>query len=141
MESRDVTSLARAQVEFFNTSDWEGARASYLPDVVYDERATGRVLQGPDEIIEAMKGWKAFNSDVTGTISNIHASGDDTAVVEVTWQGTMDGPLETPGGTVPPTGKSHATHGAWVMTFEGEKLRESRNYFDMLQMLQQVGAM
>ena len=140
MESRDVTSLARAQVEFFNTSDWEGARASYLPDVVYDERATGRVLQGPDAIIEAMKGWKTFNSDVTGTISNIHVSGD-TAVVEVTWEGTMDGPLETPGGTVPPTGKGHATHGAWVMTFEGDKLRESRNYFDMLQLLQQVGAM
>ena len=27
------------------------------------------------------------------------------------------------------------------MTFEGDKLRESRNYFDMLQLLQQVGAM
>ena len=111
-----------------------------LTDVVYDERATGRVMQGPDAIIEAMKGWKTFNSAVPGTISNIHVSGD-TAVVEVTWEGTMDGPLETPGGTVSPTGKGHATHGAWVMTFEGDKLRESRNYFDMLQLLQQVGAM
>ena len=140
MENRDLASLARAQVESFNTNDWEAVRASMLVDVVYDERATGRVMQGPEAIIEAMKGWKTFNSDVTGTISNIHVSGD-TAVVEVTWEGTMDGPLETPGGSVPPTGKSHATHGAWVMTFEGDKLRESRNYFDMLQLLQQVGAM
>ena len=140
MENRDLASLARAQVESFNTNDWEAVRASMLADVVYDERATGRIMQGPEAIIEAMKGWKTFNSDVTGTISNIHVSGD-TAVVEVTWEGTMDGPLETPGGSVPPTGKSHATHGAWVMTFEGDKLRESRNYFDMLQLLQQVGAM
>ena len=140
MESRDLASLARAQVESFNANDWDGVRASMLTDVVYDERATGRVMQGSDAIIEAMKGWKTFNSDVTGTISNIHVSGD-TAVVEVTWEGTMDGPLETPGGTVPPTGKGHATHGAWVMTFEGDKLRESRNYFDMLQLLQPVGAM
>ena len=115
MESRDLASLARAQVESFNANDWDGVRASMLTDVVYDERATGRVMQGPDAIIEAMKGWKTFNSD--------------------------DGPLETPGGTVPPTGKGHSTHGAWVMTFEGDKLRESRNYFDMLQLLQQVGAM
>jgi len=140
MENRDLASLARAQVESFNTNDWDAVRASMLTDVVYDERATGRIMQGPEAIIESMKGWKTFNSDVTGTISNIHVSGD-TAVVEVTWEGTMDGPLETPGGSVPPTGKSHATHGAWVMTFEGDKLRESRNYFDMLQLLQQVGAM
>ncbi|HCK89882.1 MAG TPA: hypothetical protein DHW54_01775 [Gemmatimonadetes bacterium] len=140
MENRDLASLARAQVESFNTNDWDAVRASMLADVVYDERATGRIMQGPEAIIESMKGWKTFNSDVTGTISNIHVSGD-TAVVEVTWEGTMDGPLETPGGSVPPTGKSHATHGAWVMTFEGDKLRESRNYFDMLQLLQQVGAM
>ena len=140
MENRDLASLARAQVESFNTNDWDAVRASMLAAVVYDERATGRIMQGPEAIIESMKGWKTFNSDVTGTISNIHVSGD-TAVVEVTWEGTMDGPLETPGGSVPPTGKSHATHGAWVMTFEGDKLRESRNYFDMLQLLQQVGAM
>ena len=140
MENRDLASLARAQVESFNTNDWDAVRASMLADVVYDERATGRIMQGPEAIIESMKGWKTFNSDVTGTISNIHVSGD-TAVVEVTWEGTMDGPLETPGGSVPPTGKSHATHGAWVMTFEGDKLRESRNYFDMLQLLQQVGVM
>ena len=140
MENRDLASLARAQVESFNTNDWDAVRASMLADVVYDERATGRIMQGPEAIIESMKGWKTFNSDVTRTISNIHVSGD-TAVVEVTWEGTMDGPLETPGGSVPPTGKSHATHGAWVMTFEGDKLRESRNYFDMLQLLQQVGAM
>ena len=140
MENRDLASLARAQVESFNTNDWDAVRASMLADVVYDERATGRIMQGPEAIIESMKGWKTFNSDGTGTISNIHVSGD-TAVVEVTWEGTMDGPLETPGGSVPPTGKSHATHGAWVMTFEGDKLRESRNYFDMLQLLQQVGAM
>ena len=140
MENRDLASLARAQVESFNTNDWDAVRASMLADVVYDERATGRIMQGPEAIIESMKGWKTFNSDVTGTISNIHVSGD-TAVVEGTWEGTMDGPLETPGGSVPPTGKSHATHGAWVMTFEGDKLRESRNYFDMLQLLQQVGAM
>ena len=140
MENRDLASLARAQVESFNTNDWDAVRASMLADVVYDERATGRIMQGPEAIIESMKGWKTFNSDVTGTISNIHVSGD-TAVVEVMWEGNMDGPLETPGGSVPPTGKSHATHGAWVMTFEGDKLRESRNYFDMLQLLQQVGAM
>ena len=91
MENRDLASLARAQVESFNTNDWDAVRASMLADVVYDERATGRIMQGPEAIIESMKGWKTFNSDVTGTISNIHVSGD-TAVVEVTGKGPWMGP-------------------------------------------------
>ena len=140
MESSNLTNLAKAQIELFNTNNWDGVRASVLPDVFYDERASGRVCHGPDELIEAMKGWKTFNSDVTGTISNTYETGN-TVVVEVTWEGTMDGPLETPDGAVPPTGKSHVTHGCWVMTFEGDKASESRNYFDMFQLLSQVGVL
>ncbi len=52
MESRDLISLARAQVDLFNASDWDGVRASILPDAVYDERGTGRVLEGADAIID-----------------------------------------------------------------------------------------
>ena len=140
MESQDLISLARAQVDLFNASDWDGVRASILPDAVYDERGTGRVLEGADAIIDAFKGWKGSMSDVVGTVTDAHASGD-TVVLECRWEGTQDGPLEWAGGTVPPSGLRQVTQSAWVITFAGDKVRESRHYFDMLALLQQIGAM
>ena len=139
MESHDLISLARVQVELFNASDWDGIKASVLPDVVYDERGTGRVIEGVDALIDAMQAWKDFNSDVVGTVNNVIAAGN-TVVLECTWEGTQDGVLEWAGGTVPPSGKRHVTPSAWVITFEGDKVRESRHYFDMMTILQQIDA-
>lgn len=139
MTDQDLISLARAQVEGFNAGDWDGLRASMLPDVVYDERGTQRRIEGADAIIEVMKQWKEFNSDVVGTVTNAVASGN-TVVLECSWEGTQTGPLEWAGGTVPPSGRRHVTPSAWVITFEGDKVRESRHYFDMVTVLEQIGA-
>ncbi len=43
-------------------------------------------------------------------------------------------------GTIPASGKRQVTPGAWILTFEGEKIKESHNYFDMLSLLTQIGA-
>ncbi len=44
------------------------------------------------------------------------------------------------GRTIPPSGKRQTTRAAQVLTFEGDKIKESRPYFDMLSLLQQIGA-
>jgi ketosteroid isomerase-like protein len=43
------------------------------------------------------------------------------------------------GGTVPATGKQQTTRASWVLDFEGGKIKDSRHYFDMLSLLQQLG--
>ena len=78
--------------------------------------------------------------DVKGTITNSFATGN-TVTLEVTWNGTHTGPMETPDGTLPPSGKSQTTPSAWIMQFEGDKITESRYYFDMVTLLTQIGAM
>ena len=61
-------------------------------------------------------------------------------VQEITWQGTHSGPLSLPGGTIPPSGKCQITRTSLVLVFEDGKVKESRIYFDMLSLLQQIGA-
>jgi predicted ester cyclase len=78
--------------------------------------------------------------DVKGTVTNACATGD-TVVIEVTWKGTHTGPLQGPRGTIPATGKQQTTRSAWIMNCDVGKIKESRNYFDRLSFLQQLGVL
>ena len=55
----------------------------------------------------------------------------------------IPGPMDGAGGTLPPSGKHQTTPAAWVFEFEGDsdKIKESRQYFDMMSFMQQIGAM
>ena len=136
----DVIKAARANIEATNARDWARFKETLAKDVVYDEVGTGRVLKGADAWTEAYKGWIAAFPDVQGKISAVHAAGD-TATVEVTWDGTQTGPLQTPGGTIPPSGKRQVTRASIVMTFDGDVVKEAHHYFDMASLLTQIGAM
>ena len=136
----DLTSIAREAVDAFNASDWERSKAIVTSDYVYNELGTQRRILGPEAVVEAMKGWKAAMSDAAGTVTNASASGN-TVTLEITWEATHDGPLESPMGTIPASGKRQVTQAAWVFDFEGDKIKESRHYFDMVTLLVQIGAM
>jgi len=139
MAEQDLIATARGIVEAFNKSDWERTRA-LVGNGVYHEVGTQRRLQGGDEVLPALQGWKQAMPDVTGTVTNAFASGNQV-VLEVTWSGTHTGPLQTPTGPIPASGKRQSTPSAWIFQFEGDKIKESRQYFDMVAFLQQIGAM
>ena len=139
MAEQDPAQIARGVVEAFNNSDWERALA-LVGNSVYHEVGTQRRLQGGDAILPAMKGWKQAMPDVKGTVTHTIASGNEV-VLEVNWKGTHTGPMETPGGTIPPSGRSQTTPAAWIFEFEAGRVKESRQYFDMVTFLQQIGAM
>jgi steroid delta-isomerase-like uncharacterized protein len=136
----DVIKIAREVVDAFNASDWERSKAPLKEDTLYNEVGTERQLRGPGEIIPALQAWKEAMPDVKGKVTNALVSGNN-AVLEVTWEGTHTGPLQSPGGAIPASGKRQTTPSAWVFEFEGDKIRESRNYFDMLSFLRQIGAL
>ena len=131
--------IARGQIDAFNSSDWEGMRAGLASDSRYDELGTQRKIDGPEKIVELFKGWKQAFPDVIGTVTSAVASGDKAAL-EVTWKGTHTGPLVTAEGTIPASGKRQETPAACVFTFAGDKIKESRQYFDSLTLLKQIGA-
>jgi steroid delta-isomerase-like uncharacterized protein len=108
-------------------------------DARYHEFATQRKVEGREKIVELFKGWKTAFPDAAGTVTSAVGSGD-TAALEVTWKGTHTGPLETAEGTIPASGKRQETPAAIVFTFEGGKIKESRQYFDLMTLLKQIGA-
>jgi steroid delta-isomerase-like uncharacterized protein len=134
----DLTAHAKGVVEAFNDGDWDATR-ELIGDSTYNELGTQRSLTGADAIIEALQGWKAAMPDVTGTVTSAVESGQQV-VLEVTWQGTQTGEMVTEQGTIPPSGKRQTTPGAFVFEYEGGRLVESRNYFDLLTFLKQIGA-
>jgi steroid delta-isomerase-like uncharacterized protein len=140
MAEPDVLQLAREGVEAFSAGDAQRFKAPLSADAVYYEPATQRRIEGPDRIVQdAFHGWRSAFPDAKGTITRALASGN-TAVLEITWEGTQTGPLVGPAGTIPPSGKRVTVHAVQVVTAEGNKVKETNHYFDLLGMLQQIGA-
>lgn len=139
MADNEAISLAREGVEAFSNSDWPRYKAPLAPDAVYEELATGMRIQGPEQIVQAIQGWKQAFPDAKGTITKAFASGN-TVCLEVTWEGTHTGPMEGPGGTIPASNKRTKTSAVQVVTVEGGKVKLTRHYFDLMGILQQIGA-
>ena len=134
----EMAGHAKSIVEAFNTDDWDAMRG-LLADSTYNELGTQRSLEGADAIIGALRGWKTAMPDVKGTVTSAAESGQKV-VLEVTWEGTQTGELVTEQGTIPPSGKRQKTPSAFIFDYENGKLKESRNYFDLLTFLKQIGA-
>ena len=138
-KSDEMVKLAREQIDAFNKGDWELLRGIHTSDARYEEFGTERKVEGPEKIVELFKSWKTAFPDVAGTVTSSVASGNQAAI-EVTWKGTHTGPLTTAEGTIPASGKIQETPGAVFYTFEGNKIKSSRQYFDSLTLMKQIGA-
>jgi steroid delta-isomerase-like uncharacterized protein len=135
----EIVKLARKQIEAFNAGDWEQLRAMLASDARYDELGTQRKIEGREMIVELFRGWKTAFPDAAGEVTSAVANGDKAAL-EITWTGTHTGPLEGAEGTIPASGKHQETRAACFFTFQGDKIKESRHYFDSLTLLKQIGA-
>jgi steroid delta-isomerase-like uncharacterized protein len=136
----DLAKIAREAVDAFNASDWERTKALVTADYLYNEVGTQRRIQGPEEVVAALQGWKQAMPDAKGTVTSALASGS-TVALEITWEGTHTGPLEGPTGTIPASGKRQVTPAAQILVFEGDKIKENHHYFDMMSLLKQIGAL
>jgi len=139
--SDDLVALAREGIDAFNDGDWGRFEAVLAPGSVYDEPGTGRRVEGIDAIMEVNRSWKAAFPDAKGTIHDVFACGDKV-VTEVTWSGTHRGDLPLPdGGSIPASGQRIETRAVQVERVEDGKVAETHHYFDMLGMLEQIGAL
>ncbi len=139
MAGKDLTKISRDYIEAFNVANWSRVKELVTGDSLYNEAGTQRRIKGADAIVTALQGWRRAFPDVKGKITNEISTGN-SVVLEITWEGTHTGPLEGPGGTIAATGKRQVTPSAMVILFEGGKIKESRHYFDMMSLLQQIGA-
>jgi steroid delta-isomerase-like uncharacterized protein len=134
-----LTNTAKALILAYNDKNWEKAKASITQDFAYDEVATGRKVTGIDATLAAWQGWAEAFPDSKGTFQGAHVAEDGTVVLELTWKGTHQGPLQTPKGPIAPTGKRIEIRACAIVEVTGEKARAQRHYFDMATLFQQLG--
>lgn len=138
MPQKSVIDLAKEQVIAYNEKDWDRVRAALAPGVVYDELATQRKANGVDEVVSTWKGWATAIPDSRATFRSALESGN-TAVLELTWNGTHNGPLQTPSGEIPATGKKIEIRACQVVEVGDNNVKSIRQYFDMGTLLDQIG--
>jgi steroid delta-isomerase-like uncharacterized protein len=98
----------------------------------------GAELRGRAAIVEYWEGFfKAFPS-MSGA-DTFQAETGDTAINEWTASGTHDGPLETPEGIIPATGKTVSIRGCDAITVKDGLITSQRVYFDQLAFMTQLG--
>jgi steroid delta-isomerase-like uncharacterized protein len=133
--------VARESIECFNAGDFDRLRALLADDSYEDELATQRHLEGADAQVEAARGWKQAFPDGRGTVEGAYMDGN-TVMLELTWEGTQSGPMKTPDGQELPASNRRATVRACeVMEIEDGQVQATRHYFDLMTVLQQIGAM
>jgi steroid delta-isomerase-like uncharacterized protein len=132
--------ILKKQLEAFERGDWKTWRSTIADNAVFEEEATHQRVQGADAIENVMKAWKTAFPDSKADIKDVIASGD-AVVAELEWQGTHQGPLSGPFGTIPPTGRAGKVSAVLVLRFDNDRVRESRHYFDLLTLLAQLGIM
>ena len=140
LSPQQLTDAAKAPMLAYGRKDWDAVRASITSDFVYDEVPTNRKTQGVDAALALWRGWATALPDSTPTFHSALVSGN-TVVLEVTWQGTHTGPLETPKGPIAATGKRIEIRACNVIEIAADtgKAKLQRQYFDMATMLQQLG--
>ena len=139
MTDQQLIDIAQAPMLTFNKRDWDGVRSCTTTDFVYEDVATNRKIEGVDQVIEAWQAWIVAFPDLNGTFVNSYVSGTNIVCDESIGRGTHTGPMQTPDGEIPATGKSIEFRSCRIVEIEGEKVKSIRQYFDMMTMLQQLG--
>lgn len=75
-------------------------------------------MEGVDAYFKLVQVWKEALPDVSGTTLKAIAA-DDTVALEVHWEGTHRGPLQTPDGVIEATGRRIELEASLWFTFTG----------------------
>ena len=137
--AQSVVDIAKGQIVAYNQKDWTAVAAILHSTCVYDEVATQRRVQGIDEVMTAWRGWATALPDSHASFDAVTSSGH-TVTLELTWRGAQTGPLQTPAGTLPPSGRRMEIRACQVVEIADDKVKAIRHYFDLATLLQQLGA-
>jgi hypothetical protein len=128
--------MARRMIELTDRQDWAGREALLSPDC--DVLTPAGALRG-------RAATTAYSKPLVDAFSEAHhrldlvAAAGDVVVVEGAWLGINTGPLPTPAGDVPPTGRSIVLPFAATMRVSGDHVTSMHVYFDQLGLMAQLG--
>jgi steroid delta-isomerase-like uncharacterized protein len=134
----DSENAVKKYVDALNRHNMEAVAATLDRDVVSDDPFNGQI-KGRDAFVKyAGNLYKACPNTQDKTL-NIIAKGDIVAAEFLT-SGTFTAPLESPRGTIPPTGRHFEVRSAIFYRVNSKGLiEERRQYGDTAKLFQQLG--
>ena len=119
--------------------DAEGFIAHFTPDGVFRNMGTGQDFRGRDVAIPLKVFATAF-PDMHRELHQVYTTGD-LVIVELSLQGTHNGPLDMGMGIIPPTGKRMDAPCCDVFTVKDGKVQVFNCYPSVFVMLWQLGVL
>jgi steroid delta-isomerase-like uncharacterized protein len=119
-----------------NVYDFDAAIATFAHPR-YELVGTGQAFDGEDEVRAYYRQSRTAFPDQRNEIISLRQTGD--AVITEFWlMGTHKGPLKTPAGELPATGKAFKVRMSAFFEFDGDKIVCERIYFDRMSILEQL---
>lgn len=140
MSNQPNTQLAHQIYGLFNEGQVEAATNLATDDVELVLYPFGQTFQGREGFTNFMRGFLNAFPDLKIEIRN-QVAGDGQIVNEITGRGTHTGPLMTPAGVIPPTGRSVELSVCEVWKVRDGKLAGLANYQDSASLMRQLGLM
>lgn len=129
-----------AVYEGFNTGNVPLLLSLVTDDFELVDMALGISWHGQQGWGEWLQNWATSMPDARVNLETTTAQGD-RIVTEHTGGGTHTGPLNTPAGAIPPTGKTIQLKFAEVFEMRDGKIRTMRAYWDTGSLMRQLGLM
>ncbi len=132
-EAREISDR---YTDAINAHDAAAIGALYADDAVFSEPAGE--FRGREAIVQYWESFFEAFPDLSGR-DEFKAESGDTAINEWSASGTNSGPMETPEGTMPATGKRMTLRGCDAITVRDGRIRSHRAYYDQLAFMTQLG--
>lgn len=138
MSTEQNIQTVRSVYEMFNSHDVNGLMELVTNDFELIDVALGMTWRGKPGWQEWLSNWSVSIPDAMTRLDSIIVDGDAVAT-EHTGTGTHTGPLQTPAGAIPPTGKTIRLQFAEVFTLQDGKIRQMKAYWDTATLMRQLG--
>jgi len=132
----EARELAQKRVSAFNERAWSRAHELYAPDLVMIEPAG--TTHGIEPYLQTARGFIKAMPDSRMDVTAIIESGN-RVVVEGAYSGTHTGPLGTPQGEVPPTGRKLKLPLCDVIEVAAGRITRISAYYDQMTFAAQLG--
>jgi steroid delta-isomerase-like uncharacterized protein len=135
---QDNVRIARSLYDYWNERQFDKIAELIAPDGEIVLVGSDTRFPGPAGAIEFSQMWADGFPDGRVRIDNVIASGDHV-VLQLTGTGTQTGPLRSPTGEIPATGRSITLNLCDIQEIRDGKIRSVQSYFDSASMLMQLG--
>jgi steroid delta-isomerase-like uncharacterized protein len=138
MSAHSNAKLAQEIYNHFSNNQFDAVLAHATDDIEVFAPAFGQTFHGHQGFKQFMMSFKTAFPNISITVKNQVVT-DDAVVTEFTALGTNSGPMLTPQGELPPTGRTAEFTVCEVWQVRNGKLASLTNYQDFGVVLRQLG--